>query len=146
VKLYLAGPLFTFGDIEQNLQLAEELREFGYECFLPQEQETNVRPVSAEAIFNTDVAGVDWCDVIVACMDGPDPDSGTCWELGYGHAKGKPSVLYRTDFRSACGDFDGTPFNLMMAVPAKSYVQYRGKRMRELAVLLHDALRRLAPC
>jgi nucleoside 2-deoxyribosyltransferase len=31
-------------------------------------------------------------------MDGPDPDSGTCWECGYAYRK-KPVVVFRTDFR-----------------------------------------------
>ena len=32
-------------------------------------------------------------------MDGPDPDSGTCWECGYAYRK-KPVILFRTDFRA----------------------------------------------
>jgi nucleoside 2-deoxyribosyltransferase len=114
-KLYLAGPLFTVGEKLQNEVLAGHLRDMGYECFLPQESEENQRAVSAQAIFENDVAGMDWADAIVACIDGPDPDSGTSWELGYMFAKGKPAVLYRTDFRTACGDFDGQPVNLMLS-------------------------------
>ena len=34
---------------------------------------------------------IDWADMVVACMDGPDPDSGTAWECGYAHVEGKPS-------------------------------------------------------
>ena len=45
-------------------------------------------------------------------MDGPDPESGTCWECGYAYGK-KPILLYRTDFRQA-GDAPNTPFNLMV--------------------------------
>jgi hypothetical protein len=45
------------------------------------------------------VQGIDWCEVIVACMDGPDPDSGTCWECGSVWRR-KPVILYRTDIRS----------------------------------------------
>lgn len=146
MKLYLAGPLFTYGERWQNYNLAIELRAFGYECFLPQDTEENLRTEpSAEAIFNSDVAGVDWCDVVVACMDGADPDSGTCWELGYAYAKNKAAILYRTDFRTACGDFDGQPVNLMMSVPALAFVRYHGRRPVELAALLHEQLRRLAP-
>jgi len=55
--------------------------------------------------------GMDWSEVIVANMDGPDPESGTCWECGYAYGK-KPILLYRTDFRQA-GDAPNTPFNLM---------------------------------
>ena len=32
-------------------------------------------------------------DTVVACLDGADPDSGTCWELGYGYAMKKNSIV-----------------------------------------------------
>jgi nucleoside 2-deoxyribosyltransferase len=51
-----------------------------HEIWLPQESEQ--RDATALSIFATDVQGIDWCEVIVACMDGADPDSGTCWECG----------------------------------------------------------------
>ena len=35
-------------------------------------------------------------------MDGPDPDSGTAWEVGYAFRK-KPIVLVRTDSRTLAG-------------------------------------------
>jgi nucleoside 2-deoxyribosyltransferase len=54
---------------------------------------------------------------VVACMDGPDPDSGTAWECGYAFAKGKPIVCYRTDFRIT-GDTEGAPYNLMLSESA----------------------------
>ena len=51
--------------------------------------------------------------------DGPDPDSGTCWELGYAYGRNKPSIVYRTDFRL----FEGTdPINLMMTESANHVV------------------------
>lgn len=154
MKLYLAAPLFTIGEQVQNAQLADQLRRFGYECFVPQEAEANPRADvqrTAKSIFLADVTGVDNCDVVVACIDGPDPDSGTAWELGYAYALGKPTVLYRTDFRSACGDFDGQPVNLMLSVPAKATVVWNGRitdglmRVRQLAALLHAELRLIAP-
>lgn len=153
MKLYLAGPLFTYGEQQQNALLAAQLRHtFGYDCFLPQETEANLKGAAASAkdIFLSDVAGVANSDAIVACMDGPDPDSGTSWELGYAYALCKPAVLYRTDFRTACGDFDGQPVNLMLSVPAKAFVNFRcmggdAGAIRKLAALIHDQLRRLAP-
>jgi hypothetical protein len=64
-----------------------------------------------------DVEAIDWADMVVACMDGPDPDSGTAWECGYAFAKGKPVVCYRTDFRIS-GDTKGAPYNLMLSASA----------------------------
>ena len=55
--------------------------------------------MTTKQIFNKDVEGIDWAEVVVANMDGPDPDSGTCWECGYAYRK-KPVILFRTDFRA----------------------------------------------
>lgn len=38
-------------------------------------------------------------DVMVACLDGPDADSGTASEVGYAVALGKVALGYRGDFR-----------------------------------------------
>lgn len=54
-------------------------------------------------------------------MDGPDPDSGTCFECGYAYAKGKPVICYRTDFRGA-GELDGARYNLMMWASAQTNI------------------------
>jgi nucleoside 2-deoxyribosyltransferase len=96
LKIYLAGPLFTTAERDFNAALAALLRDRGHEVFLPQEHEQ--RDVTARAIFESDVAGIEWCDVLVACMDGPDPDSGTSWECG-SVAGRKPVILFRTDIR-----------------------------------------------
>src|ERR1700687_363106 len=96
MKIYLAGPLFTVAERDFNTSLARMLRKAGHEVFVPQESEQ--RSMTARQIFESDVAGVDWANVVVANMDGPDPDSGTCWECGYAFRK-KPVIVFRTDFR-----------------------------------------------
>jgi nucleoside 2-deoxyribosyltransferase len=80
MKLYFAGPLFTTPERIWNAEVTAALRAAGHEVFLPQEQEPGK---DAAGIFATDVGGIDWADGLVAIMDGPDPDSGTCWEVGY---------------------------------------------------------------
>jgi nucleoside 2-deoxyribosyltransferase len=109
MKIYLAGPLFTTAEREFNAALAQMLRAAGHAVFLPQEQEQ--RNATARCIFNTDVRGLEECDVVVANMDGSDPDSGTCWEVGYAY-KRKEVILYRTDIRSEAPPFG--PYNLML--------------------------------
>jgi nucleoside 2-deoxyribosyltransferase len=78
------------------------------------------------AIFEEDVRGIDWADVVVANMDGPDPDSGTCWECGYAYRK-KPIVIFRTDFRvgyekrndaHSAEEVGQAPYNLMLTESA----------------------------
>ena len=114
-KLYLAGPLFTVAEQNFNADVAKFLEGEGFEVWLPQEHEPRTK--TARAIFEMDVEAVDWADMIVACMDGPDPDSGTAWECGYAYAKGKPIVCYRTDFR-VTGDTKDAPYNLMLSESA----------------------------
>jgi nucleoside 2-deoxyribosyltransferase len=114
-KLYLAGPLFTLAEQSFNAELARFLEGEGFEVWLPQEHEP--RSNTASGIFHMDVEALDRADMVVACMDGPDPDSGTAWECGYAYAKGKPIVCYRTDFRVS-GDTKGAPYNLMLSESA----------------------------
>jgi nucleoside 2-deoxyribosyltransferase len=106
MKVYFAGPLFTTAEQAWNAEVATALRRAGHEVFLPQEQEPGQ---DAAGIFATDVGGIDWSDGLVAVMDGPDPDSGTAWEVGYAYGRDKPVVLVRTDIRAyagAAGDYN----------------------------------------
>ena len=115
--IYFAGPLFTTAEREFNAALALDLRR-EHEVLLPQEwQDLKTPPKTA---FASDVRAVDSADVIVANLDGPDPDSGTCWECGYAYAREIPIVLYRTDFRAIT---DGqAPFNLMLSESATELI------------------------
>jgi nucleoside 2-deoxyribosyltransferase len=119
-KIYLAGPLFTVAEQDFNAALARFLESQGFEVWLPQEHEP--RRKTARAIFQMDVEAIDGADLVVACMDGPDPDSGTAWECGYAFAKGKPIVCFRTDFRIS-GDAKGVPYNLMLSESATSHFE-----------------------
>jgi len=85
MRIYLAGPLFTAAERAFNTRLRDLLAAVGHEVWLPQDHEP--RDKSAAAIFEMDVEGMKWSDVIVANMDGADPDSGTCWECGYAYGK-----------------------------------------------------------
>jgi nucleoside 2-deoxyribosyltransferase len=114
MKLYLAGPLYSTAEREFNARLAQLLRQRGHEVWSPQENED--RRASAKQIFDSDVAGIDWADAVIANMDGADPDSGTCWECGYAYKK-KRVIVFRTDFRA--GDApDKGPFNFMLTQSA----------------------------
>ena len=139
MKIYLAGPLFTTAEQEFNRQLRDELESAGHEVWLPQEHEPRER--SAQAIFETDVAGLEGAEVVVANMDGPDPDSGTCWECGYAYQK-KPIILFRTDFREA-GDVPGSPFNLMLSASAAKMILAPLASVEELVGRITSALAEL---
>ena len=111
MKIYLAGPLFSLAERNFNTELATAMRVRGYGVWLPQAEEP--REFSTGAVFTMDVSGIDHSDVVVACMDGADPDSGTAWECGYAYAKGKMVLTFRTDFR-AVGETTTCAYNIML--------------------------------
>jgi nucleoside 2-deoxyribosyltransferase len=111
MKIYWAGPLFTSAERQWNVVMASLLSNHGHEVWLPQAHDPQEK--TARSIFAMDKFGIDQAEVIVAVMDGPDPDSGTCWECGYAYALGRPVILVRTDFRNS-GDVEDARYNLML--------------------------------
>ena len=137
MKLYLAGPLFSRAERNFNEQLEALLEVAGFETWLPQDIEP--RESTPKAIFEMDLEGIDWCDTVVACMDGPDADSGTAWECGYAFARGKHILLYRTDFRKA-GDSGEPSLNLMLLGCADRYIHAPYGTVEALAELIVERL------
>lgn len=93
-KVYLAGPDVFLPDPAAWFEfVAKKCSEFGLEALVPYDPKS----ISCMEIFRNNLRMIDECDYILACVKpfrGTEPDSGTCWELGYGYAKGKPLVLY----------------------------------------------------
>ncbi len=137
MKVYFAGPLFSAAERAWNAELAAAIRNGGHEVFLPQDKE---RGLDAAAIFTTDVGGIDWADALVAIMDGPDPDAGTAWEVGYAYGK-KPIVLVRTDIRTGGGS--SGPYNAMLTEAATIRLDLPFAPTARIAADILDALRRV---
>ena len=151
MKIYLAGPLFSAAERNFNTELAKLMRNKGHEVWLPQEFEQ--RTMTAKQIFVKDVGGIDWADVVVANMDGPDPDSGTSWECGYAYRK-KPVILFRTDFRAGHklrGDLpqmekkDHAPYNLMLTEAATKRLDLPFATLDSVADSIDHVLQNLRP-
>lgn len=116
-RIYLAGPLFTASEQRWNEAVCSGLEDLGFEVFLPQRDAArllaeNGEEFNAANLFDADVYGLYWADIIVCNYDGADPDSGTSWEAGkvYGI---KPLLWYRTDMRKM-REVPDTEFNLML--------------------------------
>lgn len=73
-------------------------------------------------------------------MDGPDPDAGTAWEVGYAYGK-KPIVLVRTDIRT--GAASNGPYNPMLTEAATIRLDLPFEPMTRIVAELLDALRRV---
>jgi nucleoside 2-deoxyribosyltransferase len=149
MKIYLAGPLFSAAERNFNSGLAKLLRDKGHEVWLPQESEQ--RTMTPSQVFDRDVEGLDWAEVVVANMDGPDPDSGTCWECGYAYRK-KPVIVFRTDFRAGyrilgalreVEEQKEAPFNLMLKESATKHLDLPYQSVDRVADTIDRALENL---
>jgi nucleoside 2-deoxyribosyltransferase len=101
-RIYVAGPLF--GSHERWLleRIATTVEAAGYATFLPHRDVgvlTNLVDDERRRIFRADLEAMTTCDACVILLTGPDHDSGSCAELGYFFATGKPCVGYRDDPR-----------------------------------------------
>ena len=137
MKLYFAGPLFTRPERDWNDRVANSLRAAGHEVFLPQEQEPGK---DAASVFAPDIGGLEWSDAVVAITDGPDPDSGTAWEVGYSFRK-RPIVPVRTDFRSLVGAAGA--YNPMLTEAATVRLDLPAASTTDVVGAILDALARI---
>jgi nucleoside 2-deoxyribosyltransferase len=137
MKLYFAGPLFSTAERTWNAEVTGALRAAGHEVFLPQEQEPGK---DGSGIFATDVGGIDWADGLVAIMDGPDPDAGTSWEVGYAFRR-KPIVLVRTDVRTMAGA--AGEYNPMLTQAATVRLDLPAASTSEVATAILEAIARI---
>ena len=139
MRLYLAGPDVFRPDAAAWAGRVRELcRAAGHEALIPLDDDV---PPTAAAIYRSNLQCIAAADVVLANLNpfrGDEPDSGTCVEIGYALALGKPVIGYADDlrplrerlrangpgadgrWRDAAGhvveDF-GLPLNLMLAVP-----------------------------
>ena len=131
-KLYIASP---FGFSEATRYFYEQvmlpmIEDIGYTILDPwalapkkEIKEVLAMPYSEERrdrwskinaeIGRRNTEAIDNADAMLAVLDGPDPDSGTCGEIGYAAAQGKRILGYRGDFRQA-GDNEGGLVNLQI--------------------------------
>lgn len=140
MKLYLAGPDVFRPD---SLNWAEHVRGLcraeGHQALIP----LDGKQTSAVGIYRSNLGLIGAADVVLANLNpfrGTEPDSGTCVEIGYALALGKPVIGYADAlvplrdrvhavgpdadglYRDAAGwvveDF-GLTLNLMLSVPVR---------------------------
>ena len=83
---YLAGPIFTYGDLLRNTVWAAMLRQAfpEMELYSPVEN-TDINGVEGKKKFAG--ARLDDTDILIACIDGDVLPAGTCAEIGKFHEK-----------------------------------------------------------
>lgn len=128
-KVYLANP---YGFSEQQKGLLEELQRkleiLGLEVWEPFARNDQVDFADsswAYKVSQADKKDVEECDAIFAVVNGNPPDEGVMIELGMAIALGKPTFLFRDDFRK-CSDSEEYPLNLMVfaGLPQENWRDY----------------------
>ena len=128
--LYLASP---YGFSEQwRLKLLPEfvnkLEFMGAKVWEPFARNSDIdlsAPGWANKVALSNLNDLRLSDGLFAIVNGTPPDEGVMVELGAAIALGKPTFLFRDDFRK-CTDSDEYPLNLMifMGIPFKSWNDY----------------------
>ena len=141
MKLYIAGPDVFRPESAVWADEARTLcRQAGHEALIPLDGVEN----TAAGIFHANIAQIRLADAVLANLNpfrGCEPDSGTCVEVGFALALGKPVIGYVDSLKSTVErvrsrqgsvvllngrpvDADGLhiedfglPLNLMLAVP-----------------------------
>lgn len=102
-RVYVAGPLFNTHERMYLEQITAALEQAGYTTFLPHRDAGILGDLSdievRKRLFRSDMEALEACDFVVALLTGADQDSGTCGELGYAYAKGKPCFGISDDVR-----------------------------------------------
>lgn len=104
-KIYLAGPdVFLPNALAEGEKLKALCLAYGYEGMFPMDNVIiGATPLErAQNIQKANVAMIHACDSVIANLSpfrGPEPDSGTVWEVGYAQALGKTVVAYCPDGR-----------------------------------------------
>ena len=137
-RIYLANP-YGFSKQQQGLlpPLVAALEAHGFEVWEPFARNNQVdfsQAGWAYCIGQRDYADVREADAIFAVVNGTPPDEGVMVELGMAIALGKPTFLFRDDFRR-CTDSEEYPLNLMLfsGMPRDDWRSYYYESVAELA-------------
>lgn len=143
MKIYLAGPLFSTAERVANRELAtlivKELPNI--EIILPQDFKYHNQYAARrwfKEVYQQCIAGIVEADMVVAILDGPCSDDGTCFEVGYAIAKDKPVIGVRTDFRQS----QERGMNLMLSQGCTEIV-YRPSFDEDSTALARDIARKI---
>ena len=143
MKIYVAGPLFTTAEQDFNVLFKARLEALdkNLDILLPQMQGQKVagKENFEKLIFDHCKNGVYDTDVIVAFLEGPDVDSGTCIELGLAYAHKKKIIGVRTDFRGS--ESEGLNIMVRMILDHYLYFPVDYPTVEKLAVAVYQKIK-----
>ena len=105
-----------------------------YEPFERNGQVDLAQPGWAYQVAQRDLQDVKDADALFAVVNGTPPDEGVMVELGVAIALGKPTFLFRDDFRR-CTDSEDYPLNLMLfsGLPAQGWQDFVYTSLEQIA-------------
>ena len=125
--IYLASPYGFSKQWHAKLlpEFISALESLGAEVWEPFHRNNQIdfsQPGWAHKVAIADLQDVKDSDAIFAIVNGTPPDEGVMVELGVAIALGKPTFLFRDDFRR-CTDSEDYPLNLMLfaGLPASNW-------------------------
>ena len=128
--IYLASPYGFSAQwkrllLPEFVEALEALRLEVWEPFARNGQVNLAEPGWAYRVAQRDLQDVRDADALFAIVNGTPPDEGVMVELGAAIALGKPTFLFRDDFRR-CTDSEHYPLNLMLfaGLPEVEWMQY----------------------
>ena len=128
--IYLASPYGFSAQWKRLLlpEFVEALEALGLEVWEPfarNGQMNLAEPGWAYRVAQRDLQDVRDADALFAIVNGTPPDEGVMVELGAAIALGKPTFLFRDDFRR-CTDSEQYPLNLMLfsGLPEMEWQKY----------------------
>ena len=106
----------------------------GLGAFARNGQVNLAEPGWAYRVAQRDLQDVRDADALFAIVNGTPPDEGVMVELGAAIALGKPTFLFRDDFRR-CTDSEQYPLNLMLfaGLPEVEWKQYVYSDLNEIS-------------
>jgi len=153
LRVYLAGPDIFRPDADAWAAAARELlAAHGLQALIP----IDADQVSASGIYHANLEMIRSADAVLANLNafrGVEPDSGTCFEVGFAAAQGKTVIGYLADGRThkdKVGHDDGEmpraadglrvedfnlPLNLMLAISCRLVVGDLAAAVAELSSL-----------
>ena len=137
-RIYLASP-YGFSAQWKRLLLPEfvsALASLGLEVWEPFVRNGQIdlaEPGWAYRVAQRDLQDVRDADALFAIVNGTPPDEGVMVELGAAIALGKPTFLFRDDFRR-CTDSEQYPLNLMLfaGLPEVGWEQFVYSELNEM--------------
>lgn len=138
-SIYLASP-YGFSKVERELLLprfVEALESLGlavHEPFAEMQQVVFAREKGwAYRVGQSDLEAVRHADALFAIVNGSPPEEGVMVELGVAIGLGKPTFLFRDDFRRSA-DCEEYPLNLMLftGLPRETWRDYFFTSLEEI--------------